>query len=121
VAEWAPKGRGILGVRAMRIVAERGSLVAACVCAEGDEIFAIASNGVVIRTRVAEIRSTSRDTMGVAFMDLADHDSVVAVARASDVMGPEDLLDDDEVNTPPATAVSDDTAATDDPGEGVEQ
>jgi DNA gyrase subunit A len=84
VDEWTPKGRGILGVRAMRLVEERGSLVGAMVCEPTDEIFAIASNGVVIRTRVAEIRPSGRDTMGVRLMNLAEGDTVVAVARGSE-------------------------------------
>jgi DNA gyrase subunit A len=82
VQDWTSKGRGILGVRAMRLVEERGSLVGAMVCDESDEIYAIASNGVVIRTRVEEIRATSRDTMGVGLMAIPEGDEVVAVARA---------------------------------------
>ena len=94
VSEWAPKGRGILGVRAMRLVEERGSLVGAMVCEAEDQIFAIASNGVVIRTRVVEIRPSGRDTMGVTLMNLADGDTVVAVARAGE--GDESDSDEDE-------------------------
>ena len=81
IDEWAPKGRGILGVRAMKLVEERGSLVAALVCDENDQIFAIASNGVVIRSSVDEIRPSGRDTMGVRLMDLLGDAAVVAVAR----------------------------------------
>ena len=83
LTEWAPKGRGTQGVRAMRLVEKRGGLAGALVCAEDDEIFAIASNGVVIRTRVDEIRTAGRDTMGVSFMKVGDDDQVVAVARSS--------------------------------------
>lgn len=83
LTEWAPKGRGTQGVRAMRLVEKRGGLAGALVCAEDDEIFAIASNGVVIRTRVDEIRAAGRDTMGVSFMKVGDDDQVVAVARSS--------------------------------------
>jgi DNA gyrase subunit A len=91
VDEWSPKGRGILGVRAMRLVEERGSLVGAIVCDPQDSIFAIASNGVVIRSQVDEIRPSGRDTMGVRFMNLGEGDSVVAVARSSE-------SDDDDDN-----------------------
>ncbi len=84
VSEWAPKGRGILGVRAMKLVEERGSLVGAMVCQENDELFAIASNGIVIRTRVGEVRPSGRDTMGVTLMNLAEGDSIVAVARGGE-------------------------------------
>ena len=90
VDEWATKGRGIKGVRAMKLPEERGELVGAMVCSETDQIFAIASNGVVIRTRVDEIRASSRDTMGVRMMRLGEDTTVVAVAK-----GAED--DDEEV------------------------
>ncbi|MDD2818928.1 MAG: DNA gyrase subunit A [Candidatus Nanopelagicales bacterium] len=95
VDEWAPKGRGILGVRAMKLVEERGSMVGAMVCDETDQIFAIASNGVVIRTSVAQVRPSGRDTMGVRLMNLADGDAIVAVARGGEAEDEE--LDDAEV------------------------
>ncbi|MSV50671.1 MAG: DNA gyrase subunit A [Actinobacteria bacterium] len=90
VSEWATKGRGILGVRAMRLTEARGSLVGAMVCEASDQIFAIASNGVVIRTKVEEIRPSGRDTMGVTLMNLTGDDTVVAVARSTET-------DDDEM------------------------
>ena len=83
IEEWNAKGRGTQGVRAMRLVEKRGGLAGALICAAEDEIFAIASNGVVIRTRVDEIRAAGRDTMGVSFMKVGDDDQVVAVARST--------------------------------------
>jgi len=94
VSEWVPKGRAIVGVRAMRIVEERGSLVGAMVCRATDTIFAIASNGVVIRTAVEEIRPSGRDTMGVVLMNLAEGDTVVAVARGGEVDDESEFVDD---------------------------
>ena len=82
IDEWNAKGRGTQGVRAMRLVEKRGGLAGALICAAQDEIFAIASNGVVIRTRVDEIRAAGRDTMGVSFMKVGDDEQVVAVARS---------------------------------------
>ena len=84
VEDWSPKGRGILGVRAMRLVEDRGGLVGAVVCELDDEIFAVASDGIVIRTRVEELRASGRDTMGVRLMNLGDDRSLVAVARSGD-------------------------------------
>jgi DNA gyrase subunit A len=69
-----------------------------------DEIFAIASNGVVIRTRVDEIRAAGRDTMGVSFMKVGDDDQVVAVARSTAASMA--ALDNVEVTEEPATAES---------------
>ena len=87
-----PKGRGILGVKAMRLASdERGSLVGAIVAHEGDEIFAIKSSGEVIRTPVGEIRATGRDTMGVTLTSVGEGDAVVAVTRNPEA----DELEDD--------------------------
>ncbi len=92
--EWAARNRGILGVRAMKIDEKRGSLVAAMICDPDDQIFAIASNGVVIRTAVSELRPSGRDTMGVTMMRLGDEDSVVAVARSGEKASEDDISDD---------------------------
>ena len=108
VTEWSPKGRGILGVRAMRLASEeRGSLVGALVAHEADEIFAIKSSGEVIRTSVAEIRATGRDTMGVTLTSVGNGDAVVAVTRNAEAVV------DVEIDV--------DAAITDEiPGEGAE-
>jgi DNA gyrase subunit A len=98
VDEWRQSGRGIYGVRAMKLVEERGSLVGALIAAEDDEVYAIASDGVVIRTRVAEIRATGRDTMGVALMDVGEDRAIVAVARG------EATAEDEEIDGVEAAA-----------------
>ena len=123
VEEWTPKGRGIYGVRAMKLVEERGSLVGALVADETDEVYAIASDGVVIRTRVSEIRATGRDTMGVSLMNLGEDNAIVAVALGD---ATDDDLDDvdaegevgaDGVDTPVTDdGMAGDTSASD---EGV--
>ena len=92
--EWTARNRGILGVRAMKIDEKRGSLVAAMICDPDDQIFAIASNGVVIRTAVSQLRPSGRDTMGVTMMRLGDDDSVVAVARSGEKASEDDISDD---------------------------
>ena len=67
---------------------------------ETDQIFAVASNGVVIRTSVSDVRATGRDTMGVSLMNLGEGDTLVGIARAA-----EKDEDDDE-----ATEVAEVTA-----------
>ncbi len=113
IDDWASKGRGILGVRAMKLVEERGSLVGALVCELEDELFAVASNGIVIRTRVREVRSSGRDTMGVTLMSLAGDDSIVAVARSAESdQDLEEEVDDDVVTDVPVDGSTDDAADT---------
>ncbi|MFZ0322726.1 MAG: DNA gyrase subunit A [Actinomycetes bacterium] len=95
VEEWTPKGRGILGVKAMRLQnEERGSLVGALVVDETDELFAIKASGEVIRTSVDQVRATGRDTMGVTLTTVAEGDAVVAVTRNAESADDADDADD---------------------------
>jgi DNA gyrase subunit A len=81
VDEYRVQGRGGLGIKAAKIVEDRGSLVGALVVEESDEILAITLSGGVIRTRVAGVRETGRDTMGVQLINLGKRDAVVGIAR----------------------------------------
>ncbi|NHC16525.1 DNA gyrase C-terminal beta-propeller domain-containing protein, partial [Motilibacter deserti] len=81
VAEYRVQGRGGLGLRAHRVTEERGSLVGALVVDETDEVFAITSGGTVIRTRIADVRSTGRDSMGVTLVSLGKSETVLSIAR----------------------------------------
>ncbi len=92
IQEWTPKGRGTMGIKAMRFDEARGSLVGALIVREGDEVLAITANGGVIRTRItwSELRPLGRDTMGVRLIDLAGGDRVVAIARSAERVAEED-------------------------------
>ncbi|SCK22681.1 DNA gyrase subunit A [Streptomyces sp. WMMB 714] len=81
VDDYRVQGRGGLGIKAAKIVEDRGSLVGALVVEESDEILAITLSGGVIRTRVSGVRETGRDTMGVQLINLGKRDAVVGVAR----------------------------------------
>jgi DNA gyrase subunit A len=116
IEEWNAKGRGTQGVRAMRLVEKRGGLAGALICAAQDEIFAIASNGVVIRTRVDEIRAAGRDTMGVSFMKVGEDEQVVAVARSTAAA----MAALESVEIPAATDSADVDAAADAVTDGEE-
>src|SRR5580698_2925525 len=75
------RNRGGLGVITAQITEGRGGLVGALMVRPDDEVFAITSNGGVIRTRASEVRQTGRVTMGVRLMNLASGNTVVALAR----------------------------------------
>ncbi|MEU0934899.1 MULTISPECIES: DNA gyrase subunit A [unclassified Embleya] len=81
VDEYRVQGRGGLGIKAAKIVEDRGSLVGALVVDDTDEILAITLGGGVIRTRAAGVRHTGRDTMGVQLINLGKGDAVVGIAR----------------------------------------
>jgi len=74
------QGRGGQGVRAIKLTAKKGYVVAAFMVRLDDEIFVIASGGIVIRTSVREISSQGRDATGVRVMNLEPGQQVAAVA-----------------------------------------
>jgi DNA gyrase subunit A len=86
VNQYPVKGRGGYGVVTARIVEARGELVGALMVLPGEEVFAITSVGGVIRTSVAEVKQSGRQTMGVRLMNLAPGDSVVAIARNAETI-----------------------------------
>jgi DNA gyrase subunit A len=81
IEEYPPQGRGGKGVLTARIVSTRGGLVGALAVNPADEIYAITSNGGVIRTSAREVRRAQRQTMGVRLMNLPDGVTLLAVAR----------------------------------------
>ena len=95
--EYTAQGRGGKGVFTMKIVSTRGGIVGALVTGDDDQLFAITSNGGVIRTSAAEVRRTNRQTMGVRLMNLPEGVTLLAVARNAD-----QDEDGDDVNATPA-------------------
>ncbi|MGW0072199.1 DNA gyrase C-terminal beta-propeller domain-containing protein, partial [Streptosporangium sandarakinum] len=88
--QYPVQGRGGKGVLTAKIVSSRGKLVGAAMVRPEDEVFAITSNGGVIRTSAGEIKQSGRQTMGVRLMNLAEGDSVVALARNAEAAGARD-------------------------------
>lgn len=112
VDEYRVQGRGGLGIKAAKIVEDRGSLVGALVVEETDEILAITLGGGVIRTRVNEVRETSRDTMGVQLINLGKRDAVVGIARNAEAGAEADEVEADGDSGDPEAAGDGESAAT---------
>jgi DNA gyrase subunit A len=84
LAEYPVQGRGGKGVLTAKIVSTRGGLVGALVVDPDDQLYAIASNGGVLRTVAKDVRRAQRQTMGVRLIDLESGVQVVGVARNAD-------------------------------------
>ena len=89
--DYPVQGRGGKGVLTIQYDRRRGHLVGAEVVAIDDEIFAITSNGGIIRTAAKEVRKAGRQTKGVRLMNLAEGDSLLAIARNAD----QDTIDEE--------------------------
>jgi DNA gyrase subunit A len=80
VFEYRQQGRGGLGIKAMKLNQDRGSLVGGLVVTDNDEVIAIKASGQITRSAVAEVPVKGRDTMGVRFVGVGENDSVVVIA-----------------------------------------
>ncbi|MDT7655001.1 MAG: gyrase subunit, partial [Pseudonocardiales bacterium] len=85
VSHYRQQGRGGLGIKAVKLNDERGSLVGALIVVDTDQVLAIKSSGQVVRSRVDSVPVKGRDTMGVKFAGVGDSDAVVAIARNTDL------------------------------------
>ena len=80
VSEYRQQGRGGLGIKAMRLSDDRGSLVGGLIVGDGDEVISIKQSGQVVRSAVADVPVKGRDTMGVKFVGVKGDDAVAAIA-----------------------------------------
>ena len=84
LSEYRQQARGGKGVFTVRPSARNGEIVGALVVKDGEEIMAISKEGIIIRIKVDEISSMGRTTQGVTIMKVAEHDTVVSMARVAE-------------------------------------
>lgn len=72
ITEYTRHGRGTKGMIAIQQSERNGKVVAATLVGVDDEIMLITDKGVLVRTRVAEIREMGRATQGVTLIALDD-------------------------------------------------
>ena len=72
ITEYTRHGRGTKGMIAIQQSERNGKVVAATLVGPEDEIMLITDKGVLVRTRVAEIRELGRATQGVTLIALDD-------------------------------------------------
>ncbi|MEY5029909.1 MAG: gyrase subunit, partial [Pseudomonadota bacterium] len=70
ISEYTRHGRGTKGMIAIQQSERNGKVVAATLVQAEDEIMLITDTGVLVRTRVAEIRELGRATQGVTLISL---------------------------------------------------
>ncbi|MBB1018858.1 MULTISPECIES: DNA gyrase subunit A [Dietzia] len=90
LSEYTAQGRGGKGVLTLMFDPKRGKLVGATIVELQDELYAITSSGGVIRTFAKQVRKAGRQTKGVRLMNLAEGDSLLAIARNADEPDDED-------------------------------
>jgi DNA gyrase subunit A len=72
IVEYTRHGRGTKGMIAIQQSERNGKVVAATLVRANDEIMLITDKGVLVRTRVSEVRELGRATQGVTLIALDD-------------------------------------------------
>ncbi|NCT98376.1 MAG: DNA gyrase subunit A [Comamonadaceae bacterium] len=81
IGEYTRHGRGTKGMIAIQQSERNGKVVAATLVHTEDQIMLITDKGVLVRTRVAEIREMGRATQGVTLISLDDGDELSGLQR----------------------------------------
>jgi DNA gyrase subunit A len=81
VEEYRLQGRGGSGVINIDASERNGDVVGMNAVCDNDELMLITEKGILIRTKVNEIRETGRNAQGVRLIKLDDGDRLVAMAR----------------------------------------
>jgi len=84
LGDFRHSGRGTQGVIAIAASARNGKIVAAKLVGDEDEIMLITTGGVLIRTRVAEIRELGRATQGVTLISLDEGEKLVSLEKVAE-------------------------------------
>jgi DNA gyrase subunit A len=83
LTEYPTKSRATGGVHtiARDAIDKIGTITSARVVQEADDLTIITANGMVLRTKVRDVRQAGRATRGVHLMDVKEGDRVAAIAR----------------------------------------
>ena len=93
IADYSRKNKGGQGNIAINTGERNGDLVAATLVSETDDLMLITSGGVLIRTKVEQIRETGRAAAGVKLINLDEGETLVSLERVAEDESESDLSD----------------------------
>lgn len=96
IGEYTRHGRGTKGMIAIQTTDRNGKVVAATLVDEKDEIMLITTGGVLIRTRVSEIREMGRATQGVTLIAVEEGTNLSGLQRIMESDLEEDVDSEDD-------------------------
>ena len=101
IGEYTRHGRGTQGMIAIATSERNGRVVAATLVMDTDELMLITDGGVLIRTRVSEVRVTGRSAQGVTLINLDAGEKLIGIERIAEAE--EDLKEADPADEVPET------------------
>ena len=84
LADFRHSGRGTQGVKAIADSERNGVVIAAKLVDDNDEVMLITTGGVLIRTRVSEIRGMGRATQGVTLISLDEGEKLAGLEKVAE-------------------------------------
>jgi DNA gyrase subunit A len=107
IAEYTRHGRGTKGMIAIQTTERNGKVVAAALVSPEDQIMLITTGGVLVRTRVSEIREMGRATQGVTLINVDEGTRLSGLQRIAESDSDEEGADDAEDGEASADPVAD--------------
>jgi len=81
IGEYTKHGRGTKGMIAIQTSERNGPVVGAVLVEEGDEVMLISTGGVLIRSKVDQVRETGRSAQGVRLINLDDGTKLAGIEK----------------------------------------
>jgi DNA gyrase subunit A len=91
VDQYRVQGRGGLGIKVAKLSDKGGHLVGALMVADHDEVLVVMEKGKIVRSAVADVRATGRNTSGVRFATPDRGDSITGIARNAEHADPDEV------------------------------
>jgi len=107
IAEYTRHGRGTKGMIAIQTSERNGKVVAASLVSPEDQIMLITTGGVLVRTRVSEIREMGRATQGVTLISVDEGTRLSGLQRIAESDSDDDA---DELGDEAVDAAGDESA-----------
>ena len=84
IADYTRKGKGGQGIIAIDTGERNGELIGAVLVSPADDLMLITSGGVLIRTKVEQVRETGRAAAGVRLINLDEGTTLVSLERVAE-------------------------------------
>ena len=111
IGEYTRHGRGTKGMIAIQTTERNGKVVAAALVSPEDQIMLITTGGILVRTRVSEIREMGRSTQGVTLISVDEGTVLSGLQRIAESDDDEEDFEDETLDTGTPDAAVDDQSA----------
>ncbi len=84
MSEFKVQSRGGIGIKAYKITPKSGDIAGISMVKDNEELMLVTSEGIVIRIRINDISTYSRNTSGVKLIDVGENVRVMSIAKISE-------------------------------------